>query len=751
MANHIAVGAPANAAEKWAFRFLKENLPADYQLITNVEVCDEKGQPFEVDAIIIGRHAVYLMDVKGYQGNLIAAKDAWSFDGRPVENPLPKLNHNVRILASHCRKKTTQGQHTPWCQSVIFITGGEGGAIMIDRKGHDLPVYDQHEIVQSLQSTDYLTSKVQNPLADYQKDLAIRAICDFTLLKESKNTLAGYSKERLVSNDGLVDTWVVRPIEKALPFEYWMQVVDLSACKPEAANLIKAQFKHEFQLLNQFANLPEVPTPLNYWDDGEYAALICSQIEGTKLSEQNLTGDAALAALKSITLALSIISEESPTPCSKLSPDNIYAKDEGEVTFASVSDLFRGDAAIGLPKQVADLVASHLRLAVEDMAKFDGLADWLADAAAGEDVTLEELLAVFEPTPVAAGEWIDIEQLAAGDVISGKYELISCLGRGTLSTVWKVKHLIGEYECSMKILKDLDDANEFAKKEFEILRCSFHPNIVRIFDLDRVQGTNTHYLIGQYLNGTTYAEVDSALDALKYFKEILSALQYLHRIQIIHKDVKPKNIVIDSGKAYLIDFNISAVTSTQVGTLCYKDPLVSANGWTKFSDVYSLVLSYLEIATGFHPFSKLGGLPNADAKIALPNNLPGVSAKTKAKLTQVINHEVDLEGIPDYIAWFGLSDTINAEIPAEIREKWGIRDGYMLKTLLAMIADGQPRSRKVVIANTVRSNKIVGSKSTKGSINSSISQLKKAGVIEDLGLKIRLTDDFMSDWVLLLG
>ena len=750
MAHHVPVGKPANAAEKWAFNFLKEKLPAKYQLITNVEVCDGKGQPFEVDAIIIGEYAVYLMDVKGYRGQLVAAKDAWTFDGRPVENPLPKLNHNARILASHCRKKATYGQHTPWCQSVIFITGGEGGDVDIDFKGHEqLPVFDKTSILDSLQSKEYLLCKIQNPLEQYQREIAIQAICDFTLLKEKKNTLAGYCKERLIAQNGMVENWLVKPIDKTLHYEYWMRLLDLSSCSQADASMVKAQFKREFQLLSQFANLPEVPVPLNYWDDGEFAALIHSQVEGQKLSEQKPQGVAALAAIKSIASALNIMSDESPVPCAQIDADSVYVTEAGLVTFASLLGLFKPNnlAPITITTYLAALITDHMQLSADEVDQVDGLSEWLADAANGEQVTLDDLVALFDPQKSTIDSVsIDLEQLACGDVISGKYELISCLGRGMLSTVWKVRHLIGNYECSMKILKDLDDADDYAKKEFEILRCSFHPHIVRIFDLDRVQNSNTYYLIGQYLNGTAYAEVDSPVEALKYFKEILTALQYLHRINIIHKDVKPKNIVIDSGKAYLIDFNISAVESTQVGTLRYKDPMVAANGWTKFSDVYALALSYLEVATGAHPFAESGGLPSLDAPAVLPSSLVGVSAKTKAKLAQVLKHEVDLASIPDYAAWFGLSDTIDAEIPVALKEKWGIREGYMLKTLLAMIADDQPRARAVVVSNTLKANKIVGNKAARGSINASISTLKKAGIVEEYGKKVRLSTGFRADW-----
>src|SRR5690606_13852104 len=107
MAKHTPIGKPANAAEKWAFNYLLNNLPNTYHLITNVDLYDDRGHPFEVDAVLISDYAVHLIDVKGYQGHLEVGKDVWVFDGHLVENPLSKLNNNARILASRCRKKIT--------------------------------------------------------------------------------------------------------------------------------------------------------------------------------------------------------------------------------------------------------------------------------------------------------------------------------------------------------------------------------------------------------------------------------------------------------------------------------------------------------------------------------------------------------------------------------------------------------------------------------------------------------------------
>jgi serine/threonine protein kinase len=764
MTTHIAIGKPVNAAEEWAFNFLNINLPDHYYLITNVEVYDDKGHPFEVDAVVIGDYGVYMVDVKGYQGELIASKDAWFFKGRKIENPIGKLNGNARILSSRCRKKIMHGQHTPWCQATVFITGGEGGYIDIDLNGHnELPVYDQTKIINALTKPEYLSSHYDHKLLSYQKDIALKALCDFKLLQKQESMLAGYKKTTFLQKDGQVETWLVQPVEDSLQFEYWMNLVDLTGCKDSVIDDLRDRFKFEYSLLSQLADIPEVPTVLNHWDDGENLAMVFSAIHGDRLSDSILIGDTLIKVIKSLTDALLMI-EDKGLNCRCLDAENLHVDDTGNVSIASVLKVIKSsynfsNNTSSLCLQFAEIFHPMLFDNIGDnqfvenstCLGIDGLGGWVNYALNNDEASLSDLAELFEINSDSSDlsvKQIDVESLVAGDVIADKYELKTCIGRGSTSTVWRSRHLLGEYDCSLKILKDIDGANELALSEFEVLRSSFHPNIVRIFDLDRLPGTDTFFMIGQYIDGETLCEIDSSNVAFiwTYFKNILSALQYLHRINILHKDIKPRNIIINKEKAYLIDFNLSSHESLLVGTMSYKDPLVKSRGWTKFADIYSLVVSFLEVVTGEHPFANNDELPSSGDLIALPSVIPGASDKTRNRMQQILNHEVDLEAIPDYLAWFGLSDTLDVEIPKPVSEKWDIRDGYVYKAAKSLIADDQARSRQVIVGNILKENKLVGNKTTRGSISAAISTLKTNGVVEVYGKKIRLTEDFRKSW-----
>ena len=125
MAKRIQVGEPVNSAEAWAFKFLETNLPKEYLLITNVEVPTPNGLLKEVDAIVFGKYAVYLVDVKGYSGTLNVDANSWILDGKPVDNALSKANGVARVYAGAIKANLLRAEHAPWCQGMVFVTGHE--------------------------------------------------------------------------------------------------------------------------------------------------------------------------------------------------------------------------------------------------------------------------------------------------------------------------------------------------------------------------------------------------------------------------------------------------------------------------------------------------------------------------------------------------------------------------------------------------------------------------------------------------
>ena len=791
MAKIIQVGQAANAAEKWAFNFLKNELPDHYIIIANVDVYSDHGQPFECDAIVIGDWAVYIIDVKGYQGRLLAGKDVWTHNNRNVENPLPKLHQNARILASRCRLKLRQNQHSPWCQGLAFITGGVGGDITLVKGEEQIPAYDKNNIIEALTSQGYVTALHKHKLKQYQNEIAVSAICDFKLLRQKQQKVGSYIKKRKLANNGNFELWLVEPEGHTFNFQYWMKFADISGENSSKISELKARLKKEFYLLSELADLPCVPAPLAYHDDGESIALVHQNVIGRPLSE--VSSFNIREVMLEVATALAYM-EKRGIHHRALSLENIYVSDDRKVqlldvgfarsrrtktlvasaqldspwlppeyiengTYDSHSVSYQF-AHVFLPKistqpptsrSTLDFVGEKYALEKTYLdSSIEKAFEWLSDACSIDQTTrpsIFEFIDCFVTQSSQANQMQNIK-LEAGVHINEKYELIERIGVGGSSSIWKAKHLLGEYVCCLKILDTFDGADHVARKEFEVLRALYHPNIVRIFDLDVVDQSDRYFLTCEYLNGETLDQVElsSHTEYLEYFRQTLGALQYLHRLGITHKDIKPENIVISHGKASIIDFNISMLDNRLLGTTRYKDPNVKESGWTYFSDIFSLTLTFYEALTKQHPFFENDDIPSIDSPPQLEKANPGFPSSIRSKFDQILRSEVNWQGIKDYCSWFGISDRIKVEVPENIISQWSISKGYMLKVLKCMLADMQPRSRKVVIRNTLKANGIIGNKINKSSVSAAISSLKSSNIVEERGTKITLTAAFTQAW-----
>jgi len=793
MAKIFRVGEPANDAEKWAFEYLRVNLDDSFTIITNVDVYSENNQPFECDAIVVGTWGVYVIDVKGYKGKLSVGKDVWTFNGREVANPLPKLNQNARVLASRCKKRISYNQHAPWCQSMVFITGGLGEDVSIEIRDHKLPVYGKETIIDALSKSEYLSCQYKHKLERYQKKVALEAICDFKLIKNRTESISSFEKVKKIRCKDNIEYWTVKPQGLSFSYEYSMKLVDLTGLSTEEILSYRARFQKEYFILNELQEIPSVPVPLAFHDDGEQLAIVYQMIEGEPLSSVALDDDTQiLSILKNVALAVTSMQSKGVFYRS-LSLSNIYVN-ETEVEFVDVG-LSRTDKVKTVvsaeqlespwlaPEYILDNKYDEFSLSfslatcflkyfsenepksnstfefIDEEYKFtpntlvstiDGLSDWFERAVeieSDERPTVKELIALFSREVVSGNKSQEKFILKEQAIIRDKYVLEECVGRGATSSIWKANYLTGGFTCCLKILEEFTDSENFAIKEFEILRSLFHPNIIRIFDLDCIPNTNINYLCCQYIDGETLDayEFNSSFSIWNCFREMLSALQYLHTLNIIHKDIKPQNIMISKDMSYLIDFNISSTTSRFLGSICYKDPTVRSNGWSAFSDIYSLVVSFCEIASKLHPFESNDGIPLVENDIELPKS-PFIPDGLRRRFNQVLNRDIEWDGVKDYSAWFGVSAKIEIVIPKVLLDKWNIPRGYQTKIVSVMLGDLIPRSRTAIVRNTLKEYALVGNKTNKSSANSAISALKRLNVLRQNKTKMSIAKEFLIDW-----
>ncbi len=202
--------------------------------------------------------------------------------------------------------------------------------------------------------------------------------------------------------------------------------------------------------------------------------------------------------------------------------------------------------------------------------------------------------------------------------LSGKYEIIEQIGVGGMSYVYKAYDSRKKRIVAIKMLKDeLSIDEDFVNKfKSEALACKDikHENVVAAYDV--VDEGNMHYIVLEYLDGTTlnkYIKQKGKLsneEVVDISLQVAKGIQAAHRKGIIHRDIKPQNIVIDNkGVAKITDFGIArAITSTTknisvIGTVHYISPEQVRNTKVDFrSDIYSFGCTMYEMITGEVPF-----------------------------------------------------------------------------------------------------------------------------------------------------
>lgn len=208
-----------------------------------------------------------------------------------------------------------------------------------------------------------------------------------------------------------------------------------------------------------------------------------------------------------------------------------------------------------------------------------------------------------------------------GKVLGSRYEIIEKIGNGGMATVYKAMDLVLKRHVAVKILRDEFTTDEEFIKRFETEAQSAarltHPNIVSIYDVGVDNGI--YYIVMELIQGKTLKEIIIGERGPLTWKwsinvtiQIASALEMAHRNNIIHRDIKPHNIIItEDGIAKVTDFGIAKAVSnstitafgTTIGSVHYFSPEHARGGFTDAkSDLYSLGVVLYEMVTGKVPF-----------------------------------------------------------------------------------------------------------------------------------------------------
>ncbi|MDR7856385.1 Stk1 family PASTA domain-containing Ser/Thr kinase [Tissierella sp.] len=305
-----------------------------------------------------------------------------------------------------------------------------------------------------------------------------------------------------------------------------------------------------------------------------------------------------------------------------------------------------------------------------------------------------------------------------GRILGGRYEILEQIGGGGMALVYKAKCQLLDRFVAIKILRDeFVNDEEFVRKfkrESQAAASLSHPNIVNIYDVGvETEGNNNiHYIVMEYIKGKTLKEIIresgklSMKSTLDYTNQIAGALQHAHKNHIVHRDIKPHNIMItDDGRIKVTDFGIaraatsSTVTTTSnvLGSVHYFSPEQARGGYTdEKSDIYSLGIVMYEMVTGELPYQGESpitvALKHVQEDIVPPKELDGqipdsfqliilkcVQKRQADRYSNITELIMDLNKIKNNVEDFSYEDTNNFDSHTKVMPAVNIKDVDKMK------------------------------------------------------------------------
>ena len=277
-----------------------------------------------------------------------------------------------------------------------------------------------------------------------------------------------------------------------------------------------------------------------------------------------------------------------------------------------------------------------------------------------------------------------------GKTLNSRYFITSLIQEGGMSFVYLAEDTINKKPVAVKIMKEetFSDPLNVARFQREARACAAlrHSNIVEIYDIDEYKGKP--YIVMEYVESKSLRELlltrgtFSPLEACDIIYQLADALMHAHEHGIIHRDIKPQNVMMQyDGSIKLLDFGIATINDapniTQkdmvVGSVHYMAPeVLKGRGASPKSDIYALGITFFELLTGKQPFTDSSPVNIAMKQIeeAFPS-VRKIRSDVSSKIEKVINKACQKNPDSRYQTMKALKHDLQAAMRVDITEGKG--------------------------------------------------------------------------------
>ncbi len=671
-------GAPVNEAERFVIKLLLDQLPADWSVVPNASLPDPRtGHAYEYDAIVVGDFAIFVVEVKGWRGivHQIGRGD-WQLDnGRVERNPLPLADQKARVLASHVKK--AMGTYAPYVQACLIAGHDDTTFEVFDT--------DARRCLRPSEAIAYLTDPKQIPgspsrgeFTSVHDKLASAIVGHLQARRRVGRRYGSYVATKLQHRDDeravflgkhglLEDSRVVRI--RAWYLSEYQYTKEQRAAK-------RAQLMRSAQALAQVGNHPHIATLRDFGEqDGEFFEVTDWSESGTLTSAfvrgglGRLTEDQKIRIIRDLAEALDAARKQGVYHRA-LDMDAVLLEANGRAKLTGFDLAFLEGAkgtvygnALGRDMQFAPPeLRNPTDYEVFDNSDLYSLAKMvlfifsrtplspkmvaLLERSASDDPSarpadpgafLDELDVLRAPRTSAADaiapatSTLAPSAYAPGDAIDGVNVVVAELGRGSGSIVYRVLNEPLGSELALKLIVSPADTYDPAA-EYKMLKSVESIHVPRAHWMGRIKqpdGSSLPYLLLDLIAGDRLSAVMERgpvelEDAFKWSDDLLDALSALHHaggVGVLHRDVKPENIVIGPRGAVLVDFGTAKPSSdagaAPEGTLRYMPPDLSASGWAPHADVFAVACVLYLMLTGEHAWPELPSRAVAPVRVDL--------------------------------------------------------------------------------------------------------------------------------------